>query len=134
LNIGPRNEVLRAQRSTDDTTAEADDYANAMLRLKEQSRLYSVSFGTIEFVSQTLFRATLVLPPDLPVGRHLVRAYLFREGQFIRERSEELWVRKTGLENEVSTFAANYGALYGLLAVALAVATGWFGRVLFKRD
>ena len=102
--------------------------------MKEQSRLYSVSFGTIEFVSQTLFRATLVLPPDLPVGRHLVRAYLFREGQFIRERSEELWVRKTGLENEVSTFAANYGALYGLLAVALAVATGWFGRVLFKRD
>ena len=43
-------------------------------------------------------------------------------------------MRKTGLENEVSTFAANYGALYGLLAVALAVATGWFGRVLFKRD
>ncbi|WP_083507988.1 TIGR02186 family protein [Aureimonas frigidaquae] len=134
LNIGARNEVLRAQRSTDNTQAEADDYAQAMLRLKTQSNLYMESFGTIEFVSQTLFRASLVLSSDLPVGRHTVRAYLFKEGQFLRERSEELWVRKTGIENDISVFAASNGALYGLMAVLLAVATGWFGRVLFRRD
>ena len=41
---------------------------------------------------------------------------------------------KTGLENQISGFAARHGFLYGLLAVAVAVFTGWFGRVIFKRD
>ncbi|KAA0971296.1 TIGR02186 family protein [Aureimonas fodinaquatilis] len=134
LTIGAQNEVLRAQQSVESSEGQVDAYAAAMLRLKTQSGLYTESIGTVEFVSQTLFRAALVLSPDLPVGRHLLRAYLFREGQLIRERSDEIWVRKTGFDNEVSVFAANYGVLYGLMAVLLAVVTGWFGRLLFRRD
>ncbi len=41
---------------------------------------------------------------------------------------------KTGIENQISVFAARNGALYGLVAVMVAVFTGWFGRLMFKRD
>ncbi|MEF2550399.1 TIGR02186 family protein, partial [Aurantimonas sp. A2-1-M11] len=34
----------------------------------------------------------------------------------------------------VDKFARNYGFLYGLFAVGLAIFMGWFGRVVFKRD
>ncbi|MGO4839943.1 TIGR02186 family protein [Rhizobiaceae sp. 2RAB30] len=30
--------------------------------------------------------------------------------------------------------ANDYGFLYGLFAVALAMVTGWLGRIIFKKD
>lgn len=114
--------------------ANRDQYASALRRIRMESGLYNQSFGSVEFVSPTLFRADLRLPADLPVGRHTVRAYLFRSGVFIRGDSEGLVVVKTGLESLVDNFATRHGFLYGLFAVALAIFTGWFGRIVFKRD
>lgn len=120
----------------EEAAARPDETASAaaLLRLKTDSALYVETSGTVEFVSATLFRATITLPPDLPVGRHVVRAYLFREGAFLRSRTQDLWVRQTGFESRISRFAISNGLAYGLIAVALAFAVGWFGRVLFKRD
>ena len=115
-------------------SANRDDFAGALRRIRAQSGLYNQSFGTVRFVSPTLFRADLQLPADLPVGRHTVRAYLFRNGVFIRQSTETLLVVKAGFESYISDLAQHYALPYGVLAVALAIFTGWFGRVVFKRD
>ena len=135
MGIGAGNS-LGGMRSvfSDTTLAEEDEYGEALLRLKVQSGLYAETTGAIEFVSPTLFRASLALPPDLPVGRHVARAFLFRQGVFVRERTEDLWVVKTGIENRISVFAGTNGLAYGVLAVLVAVLTGWLGRIAFKRD
>lgn len=116
------------------TQVNRDEYASAFRRIKRETGLYNQSYGTVEFVSQTLFRAELSLPADLPVGRHVARAFLFRNGVFLLERSESLYVVKTGFENLIYEFANRYSVAYGLFAVALAIFTGWFGRIAFKRD
>lgn len=116
------------------TKANRDRYATALRRIRQGTGLYNQSFGSVEFVSPTLFRADLRLPADLPVGQHMVRAYLFRSGVYIREQSEPLIVVKTGFESVIDDFATRYGFLYGIFAVALAIFTGWFGRIVFKRD
>lgn len=132
LAIGIDN--LRTSVSIEAKSANHDQFATALRRIRIQRGLYNQSFGSVEFVSATLFRADLVLPANLPVGPHVARAFLFRNGVFLRERSETLWVVKSGFENYVSGIAARYGTLYGLFAVALAILTGWFGRMAFKRD
>lgn len=134
FGLGLANMPARQSAAPAWRLAEREEYAAALRRLKANAGLFQEVSGAIEFVSPTLFRASLRLPADLPVGRHVAKAYLFREGVFLRERQEDLWVVKTGFENRISAFAANNGTLYGLFAVALAVLTGWFGRVLFKRD
>ena len=134
LGIGAQNQAFERTPPTKGQRSDTQQYADALFRLKTESGLYSETSGAIEFVSATLFRANLALPADLPVGRHVARAILFREGTFVRERSEDLWVVKTGIENQISVFAARNGALYGLVAVMVAVFTGWFGRLMFKRD
>ncbi|MBC6718861.1 TIGR02186 family protein [Aurantimonas sp. DM33-3] len=111
-----------------------DEYASALRRIRRGRGLYNQTIGGVEFVSATLFRADLQLPADLPVGNHTVRAFLFRNGVFIRQSSEPLLVIKTGFEAMVDDFARNYSFLYGLFAVVLAIFMGWFGRVVFKRD
>ncbi|MBO0904206.1 TIGR02186 family protein [Jiella sp. MQZ13P-4] len=109
-------------------------YAEALKRIREAKGLYNQSVGTVQFVSPTLFRADLYLPADLPTGTHMARAYLFRSGVFIRESSEPLYVRKSGFESYIDDVATRYGVLYGIVAVLLAIFTGWFGRLVFKRD
>ena len=111
-----------------------DEYATALRRIRENNGLYNQRFGTVQFVSPTLFRADLQLPAGLPTGEHTVRAYLFRQGVFIRGSTETLTVVKTGFESFISGFAVDHGILYGIAAVILAIFTGWFGRILFKRD
>ena len=134
LGIGVANQAFERTPSRNGSPTDTQLYADALLEAKKAAGLYAETSGAIEFVSATLFRANLTLPPDMPVGRHVARAILFREGSFVRERSEDLWVVKTGIENQISVFAARNGALYGLMAVLVAVFTGWFGRIIFKRD
>ncbi|WP_231081822.1 TIGR02186 family protein [Jiella flava] len=112
----------------------ADQYAQALKRIRESKGLYNQTVGSVSFVSPTLFRADLQLPADLPTGTHVARAYLFRSGVFIREASEPLRVVKSGIESWIDNFATDHGVLYGISAVILAIFTGWFGRLVFKRD
>ncbi|EAS50497.1 conserved hypothetical protein [Aurantimonas manganoxydans SI85-9A1] len=136
-HVFPEPESLVISAPTDDAPAlvpNRDEYATALRRIRRERGLYNQTIGSVEFVSATLFRADLQLPADLPVGNHTVRAFLFRNGVFIRQSSEPLLVIKTGFEAVVDDFARNYAFLYGLFAVALAIFMGWFGRVVFKRD
>ena len=68
------------------------------------------------------------------VGRDPAMKIGFRTGAFVAERSGTLWVVKSGFENRVFSLSKAYGDLYGIFAVALAIFTGWLGRVMFKRD
>ncbi|MEX6504916.1 TIGR02186 family protein [Jiella sp. M17.18] len=111
-----------------------DDFATALRRIRQSSGLYDQTIGSVQFVSPTLFRADLQLPANLPVGRHTAQAFLFRNGVFIREDTAPLIVVKTGFEAAISDFAVHNGIVYGLFAVVLAIFTGWFGRLVFKRD
>ncbi|WP_102957558.1 TIGR02186 family protein [Mangrovicella endophytica] len=134
LSIGIDDLRLDAKRQGETAVPNRDIYATAFRRIKKETGLYNQTHGTVEFVSPTLFRADLQLPADLPVGRHVARAFLFRSGVFLRERSDELYVVKTGFENFVYDFATRNSLTYGIFAVLLAIFTGWFGRIVFRRD
>lgn len=102
--------------------------------IKLRQGLYTQKVGAVEFVSPTLFRATLSLSANIPVGRHNVRALLFRHGVFIGEAKSHLNIVKAGLEQKVYEAAHQYSLAYGLFAVFLAGITGWIGQLLFRKD
>lgn len=134
LSVGIEHLQMAKLQAGRSALANRDKYAEAVRRIRGTRGLFRESFGTVEFVSATLFRAELALPADLPVGRHVARAFLFREGVFLRERTDTLWVVKSGFESTISNFAHQHGAFYGIFAVFLGIATGWLGRLMFKRD
>jgi len=111
-----------------------DEFTKALRSLKVASGSYTERIGGVQFLSQGLFRATVALPANVPIGAHKARAFLFKNGQFIRETSAPLNIAKAGLEQFLFRFAHDYGFLYGVLAVALALVTGWLGRLMFSRD
>jgi uncharacterized protein (TIGR02186 family) len=109
-------------------------YRDAFLKLKTGSRLYQANPGGVKFVSSSLFAATIHIPADVPNGRHLIRAYLFKEGRFFDEKKLEMNVVKTGLEEAITSAAFEQPMMYGLFAVLLAVLTGWAASLMFRRD
>jgi uncharacterized protein (TIGR02186 family) len=68
------------------------------------------------------------------IGTHKARAFLFKNGLFIKENSAQLEIRKSGFEQMVFRLAHNHSIFYGLFAVFLAILTGWLGRIIFRKD
>ena len=114
--------------------ARFDYFSKALRDQKIVSGLYREGIGDVRFLSQSLFKATLALPADIPLGTHRARAFLFKNGVFVDEDSTGLYVEKDSFEQWLFNSAQRYGFLYGLAAVALAIFVGWAGRILFKRD
>lgn len=134
LALGAANIYLEPSGEDFRSAATIEQFTAALRELKQTSRLYSQRIGGVQFLSQNLFRATLPLAPDVPVGTHKARAFLFKSGVFVRETSAQLAILKSGFEQRISDTAKNYGFLYGVFAVALAMLTGWLGRIVFRKD
>jgi uncharacterized protein (TIGR02186 family) len=132
LSIG--NIRLRPVVASRKGTRDVDEFTEELRRLKEAGRLYQEFPSGVRFISQSLFRAKLSLPANVPLGRHLARAYLFRQGQLVAQTQANLDIRKAGLEYRLFQAAQNQSLLYGIGCVALALFVGWFGRLLFRRD
>jgi uncharacterized protein (TIGR02186 family) len=132
LSLGVSGMVLSPKYGQQRATLDA--FTNALKTIKLGKGLYNERQGGVEFISPNLFRATLSLSADVPVGNHLARAFLFRNGAFLRESSTSLQIVKAGFEQQVFRAAHERSFYYGMFSVALAMLIGWLGRVMFKRD
>jgi len=133
LSLGAANLYMQPADATDSPTT-IEEFTAALRERKTATGLYSENVGGVQFLSQNLFRATVRLAPDVPVGTHKARAFLFKSGMFIKESSAQLEIRKSGFEQSVFRVAHDYSFLYGVFAVSLAMLTGWLGRLIFRKD
>ena len=134
LSLGAANIYLQPSGEDFRSAATIERFTAALRELKQTTGLYTQRIGGVEFLSQNLFRATLRLSPDVPVGTHRARAFLFKSGVFVRETSAQLAILKSGFEQRVYDTAHRYSFLYGVFAVCLAMITGWLGRIIFRKD
>ncbi len=133
LSLGASNIYMRPIES-DAPPATIAEFTQALRQRKAAIGLYSENVGGVRFLSQNLFRATVRLAPDVPVGTHKARAFLFKNGVFVKESSAQLEIRKSGFEQAVFRLAHNHSFFYGFLSVSLAMFTGWMGRIVFRKD
>ena len=128
MNLAPRPHVAAGIQSGEDT------FRDALIRLREQRRFYVNDPKNVTFITPHLFRATIRLPAEVPVGNYEIDVRLFADGTSLVRASSALEVVKVGLEQFVATAARDHGILYGLFTTLMALATGWFASVVFRRD
>lgn len=134
LGLGVNNMYYEPMPDGFNSSDSLKEFTTELPRLKLKQKLYNQRPGDVQFLSATLFRATLSLPANVPVGKHVARAFLFRNGEFLRENATSLNIVKAGLEFRIYRAANQYSLLYGIFAVLLAVVTGWAGRLIFRKD
>jgi uncharacterized protein (TIGR02186 family) len=110
------------------------EFREAFIRLKSQAGLYREVANKVEFLTPSLFRATIPIPANVPIGRYRVQIVLFQEGLSLAEHSSDLVISKTGFEQLIYDLAFSASLVYGLGTVILALVIGWIGSVVFRRD
>ena len=109
-------------------------FRDALVRLRTQRRLYIDDPTGVTFITPTLFRASIPLPAESPVGAYDVDVRLFADNTNIAQASSALEVVKVGVEQFIVTAARDHGILYGLFTTLMALMTGWFASIVFRRD
>jgi uncharacterized protein (TIGR02186 family) len=111
-----------------------DEFEQALVRLKTKKGLYVKAPDAVNFLSKSLFRATLRLPTIVTEGTYTVRVYLFHDMELLSWDNSFLDINKAGFERYVYTLAFERPYTYGIIAVFIAALSGLIGWTIFGRS
>lgn len=108
------------------------EFRQAIVRRKQIDALYSQHEGGVSFLSGSLFRTTVRLPPNVPAGNLKVQVFVFASGDVTSTNTMTLYIDKSGIERSLSELALHEPLLYGLVAVILSALAGFAGYLAFR--
>ncbi|GAB4226379.1 MAG: TIGR02186 family protein [Methyloligellaceae bacterium] len=123
--------ILREHRELGDPR---DPFRDAIIRINEKEGLFRRSEEGARFVGKSLFRATVDLPANVPIGEYWTDVFVFSKGKLVSENSTSLIIHKQGFERFVFTAAFDYPLLYGIAAVIIAMLSGLLASAVFRKD
>ncbi|WP_027581409.1 TIGR02186 family protein [Bradyrhizobium sp. Ai1a-2] len=130
------NNVLLMQRVGGDyaDVVPNDIFRSAFVRLRSERGLYREETSAVTFLTPTLFRTTIPLPAEVPIGTYNVEIKLFTDGALVTKADTAFEIVKVGFEQFVANTARQNGLAYGLVTAAMALMTGWMASIVFRRD
>lgn len=126
-------ESVRAEPAVEVTPQKREAFRAGLIRTKVREQLWDDETEQVTFLGPKLFRTTIKFPPNVPTGIYNVEVFLLKEGREVGGQTAPMRVKKTGVGAAIYDFAHAQAALYGLVAVLLAVAAGWTASAAFRR-
>lgn len=111
--------------------AEQARFARGLVDLRSRGELYQQIEGGVQVSEQVLYQARISLPSNVPEGTYIAETFAISKGRVVASASSAVEVHKLGFERAVARFAERQSFLYGLFAVAIALAMGWLAGRLF---
>ena len=108
-------------------------FRDALVRLEQRAGLWGDKVQEIGFLGHQLFRTQMHFPANVPVGTYLVEVYLVSQGKILGAQTTPLVISKIGFGADIFDFAHQHAAVYGIIAIVLAAATGWLAAVALKK-
>lgn len=133
--LGLNNVLLTQRIGTDYADVVPNDaFRSAFVRLRTEHGLYRESTSAVTFLTPTLFRTSIPLPAEVPIGTYNVEIKLFAEGALVTRTETAFEIVKVGFEQFVATSARQSGFFYGLVTAFMALMTGWMASIVFRKD
>ena len=104
-----------------------------LLDLRKRQNLYSENPRGVEITDRVLYRATIGIPSQVPVGTYTAETFLVDHGRVVAVATRDIRINKFGFERFIAAAAQRNGLLYGLAAVALSLFMGWAAAAAFRR-
>jgi uncharacterized protein (TIGR02186 family) len=104
-----------------------------LLDLRRRQGLYSQDPDGVEIAQGVLYRASISIPSQVPVGTYTAETFLVDEGRVLAVATKEIEIGKSGFERFVALAARRHEFLYGLVAVLLSLGLGWAAGAVFRR-
>ena len=109
------------------------DYVDGIIRFKGNEDLYQVATQEMPIQSGVLFRSSFFFPANVPSGSYTASAYLFRDGVLLGRTDKVIKIDKAGIERDIYLLAHNHPAVYGLLAIMIALLAGWLAGFITRK-
>ena len=104
-----------------------------LLDLRRRQGLYAEHPRGVEINEGVLYRATISIPSQVPVGTYTAETFLVDRGRVLAAATREIEIEKSGFERFVALAARRHAFLYGVVAVLLSLALGYAAGLLFRR-
>jgi uncharacterized protein (TIGR02186 family) len=104
-----------------------------LLDLRTRQGLYSENPKGVEISGGVLYRATITIPSQVPVGTYTAETFLVDRGRVLAVATKDIEINKSGFERYVALAARRHEGLYGLAAVLLSLGLGWAAATFFRR-
>jgi uncharacterized protein (TIGR02186 family) len=111
-----------------------DPFRQAFVRIKRSRSLYGETPNGVTFLTPTLYRASIFVPAEAQVGNYEVDVKLFADGAVIARTDSAFEIVTVGFESFIANAAVDHGLIYGIATALMAVMTGWFASIVFRRD
>lgn len=133
--IGFQHAKMRPRGGRVPTYSEDDlkEYKAAIVRLKQKDGLYITRDYGVAFIGRSLFRSSVTLPANVPVGPLTAKVFLFHQGEMLSQFTAHVTLQREGIERWLYEFAFGYPFLYGVFTVMIAVAAGLIASTVFRR-
>jgi len=104
-----------------------------LLDLKRRQGLFAEHPRGVEVSQSVLYRATISIPSQVPVGTYTAETFLIDRGRVLAAATREIEIKKSGFERFVALAARRHAFLYGIVAVLLSLALGYAAGLFFRR-
>ena len=104
-----------------------------LLDLRSRRGLYSENPHGVEINGGVLYRATITIPSQVPIGTYTAETFLIDRHKIIAAATRDIQIDKSGFERSVALAARRHQLLYGLTCVALSLGLGWAAAAAFRR-
>jgi uncharacterized protein (TIGR02186 family) len=123
-----------AERSGSTAKADPRDYFDGLIRSMRDQGLYREEPEGVAVRKGRLFRGELRMPARAPVGEYRVIVRQWKDGGVAYRDERTLRVAKTGMEKWLYDLAHEHPAWYGLLAILIALLTGWLVGMITRGE
>lgn len=136
--IGYKGLKAASEMETESAEIQGQDekWKNEFIRFKESQKLYAIHSGTVtrqHGQTNDTFQVDVRWPYQAGPGTYTVEALAIRNGQVVENSSTQFTVKRAGLVEKLSTMAFENSALYGIMAVIIAIVAGFAVGMVFKK-
>jgi uncharacterized protein (TIGR02186 family) len=115
---------------------EREEFMGQFLRLKESEHIYASWPGALKLKAaaggESKVTASFPLPTNTRPGTYKVCLSVIQDGRLVSHNCADLTVTMVGFPAWLASLAYQHGAAYGVLAVVIAIVTGFAMGFLFK--
>ena len=104
-----------------------------LLDLRRRQGLYSENPRGVEITDGVLYRATITIPSQVPVGTYTAETFLVDRGRVLAAATRDIQINKSGFERYVALAARRHAFVYGVVSVGLSLVLGWAAAAAFRR-
>jgi len=120
--------LLKGKASDDDTQVVLDGF----LKMKEKLGLYEVVEKAITIKDDQAFTFAVNFSDRAVEGNYRVEGMALKDGIMVGKAHETINIEKIGIARWLTNLANHHGALYGVMAVVVAISVGFLAGFVFK--